>query len=160
MLLGDPDSTVRVAAAQALWRIGSWSDSAWKILMNAVIEDRTPAAARINAIVALGGLGPAALEAAPVLRRLLSGSSTPNPERQQAALALVQITGDMSGIETCLDESLRDDDPESRVQMLRILPMLGAAGQQFLEIVDRLGSDPNANVRTTALAVAKRMREI
>jgi HEAT repeat protein len=159
-LLADADPTVRVAAAQALWRIGSWSDSAWKILMNAVIEDRTPAAARINAIAALGGLGPAASEAVPVLRRILSGGSMQNPERQQAALALGQITGDMSGIEACLDESLRDDDPESRVQMLRILPMLGAAGKQFLAQVDQLGSDPNAIVRTTAVAVAKRMREI
>ena len=159
-LLGDVDPIVRVAAAQALWRIGSWSDSAWKILMDAVIEDRTPAAARIIAIGALGGLGPAALEAVPVLRRLLSGGSTPREERLQAALALGQIIGDMSGIESCVDESLHDIDPEARVQMLRILPMLGVAGKQFLGIVDRLCSDPNANVRTTSLAVAKRLREI
>ncbi len=76
------------------------------------------------------------------------------------ALALAQITGDMSGIESCLQETLHADDLEARVQLLRMLPMLGTAGKQFLEIVDQLGSDSNANVRTTALAVAKRLREV
>ncbi len=157
-LLDDPDSTVRVAAAQALWRIGSWSDEAFKILINAVVDDRTLAAARTNAISALGGLGPAAAEAVPALRRLLSASSTPRDERQPVALALWHIAGDLSGVESCLHDALQDENPESRVQMLRMLPSLGTAGKQFLDIVERLQSDPNPTVRTTAAAVAKRLR--
>ena len=157
-LLDDPDSTVRVAAAQALWRIGSWSDEAFKILINAVVDDRTPAAAAHQRDFGSGRLRPrrrgSRAGLATIVRQPLDAARRVPTSRP----ALWQIADDLSGVESCLHEALQDENPESRVHMPRMPPSLGTAGKQFLEIVDRLQSDPNPTVRATALAVAKRLR--
>jgi HEAT repeat protein len=156
-LLADADPAVRVASAQALWRIGSWSEAAFNILLNAVVEDRTPWSARAPAIQALGGLGPAATAVLPSLRRLLAQSATPKNELPTVALALWQIAGETSALEACFAQALAGEDSKYLVQVLRMLPVLGAAASPFRARVDQLATSPDPTVRVTAEAVVKRI---
>ncbi len=125
-LLHDSDATVRVAAARSLWRMDAWSKEAFQVLQQTLHQGAASATARTMAIQALGQMGPAAAEIAPGIRRILNTNGGPWSERLHASVALWQIAGDLEGMKSCVPLALESEEVERRLQLLRVLPTLGA----------------------------------
>src|SRR5262249_36878930 len=108
------------------------------------------------AATALGDLGPAAKEAAPILREMLKDEG--RTARVQSALAFWQIEGDLKGTLPVILEVLMDRSPgHHRNTAAFILGRMGPAAREAIPVLREAAQDPDVVVRTQALEALRKI---
>ena len=116
--LENPDSYIRRAAVDALWRFGG--SDAFEPLLRTALTDESPAVRR-EAVAALNELWPEMALAA-----LLDAVYDPDLDRRKAAVEALGTLGSPEAFETLLNVALSDDDVELRRQAIDVLDNLNA----------------------------------
>jgi len=112
------------------------------------LTDPNPVARFLGAYM-IGEIGPPAKSAAPALEKLLAEPT--GLIVQEAARALVVVTGSTDKVKGLIEGALTSADPANRLAAVVCVGRMGPAGQPFAESALRLLADPRAEVRAAAL---------
>ena len=116
--LANPDSYIRRAAVDALWRFGG--TDAFEPLLRTALTDESPAVRR-EAVAALNELAPEMALAA-----LLDAVDDPDLNTRKAAVEALGSLGNPEAFGPLLEIALTDDDGELRRQAIDVLDTLSA----------------------------------
>jgi HEAT repeat protein len=146
-------AAVRIAAAEAVWRINADVRAAVPVLIEALKSKDDQR--RSHAASVLREIGAAAVDAAPALRELLEEDTIDSAVRLSAAEALWQITHDVRTAMPVLIETLQNDEKDARIEAAAILEKIGPAAKDAVPALGEALNDPDEEVRSAAARALK-----
>jgi HEAT repeat protein len=165
-IVDDPQEEVvlRVQAIRMLWRLQQRAEPLRDALVEVVTADRSPAG--VQALEALGEMGPAAKPALPVLLKLLDDPSVPltgrhwgAPHRAAVIHAIGSIGPDAVAAVPTLLNFLNTNNYVIRMEVAMALANMGPAAKETLAVRDAvswtsvalLSAQPTSNLSTLPL---------
>lgn len=143
--LGDLSPGVRRTAVEAL---GYFGPQAVPVLVQTLKND-SHAEVRMSVASALGGLGPAAKEALPVL--IEASRASESRVRASAAVALGKIGPDAKETVPALTQLLEDVEPGVRLTAVQALADLGPVAKEAVPHLIQALRDTNARMQQAAI---------
>jgi HEAT repeat protein len=119
--------------------------------LTAALADRNPVV-RLQAVAALGEIGPAAKAALPDIEKLLRDPV--GAVALEAAAAATRVGGNASNTADLMKLALTNDDPDTRAAGLRTALRMGPAGKPLAPLVLPLFADTSDIVRRLAVEFA------
>jgi HEAT repeat protein len=159
--LADPDLGYRADAALAIAAIGPDAKDAAAPLMTLLADESAPSEARYTAAYALGRIGPGAVAAEPLVRKL-ADSDDELMATVAVWAALKIMPEDTSLFEVAIPKlrhALGKERDMARLEAAVALGEIGPQAASALPLLDMLAEeDPSRDVRAAAAAAVKRIR--